>query len=84
VPKTEKLLAACRNNAKGIRFDDLVRLAKVAGFTHDRTSGSHLIFVHPRRDVPMQNLQRTKDGMAKPYRVKQVLDVIDAHDLEVD
>jgi hypothetical protein len=42
-----------------------------------------MIFVHPRRDVPLVNIQPTKDGMAKPYQVKQVLDIVDRYDLEV-
>jgi hypothetical protein len=60
-----------------------VRLAKSVGFTHDRTNGSHLIFTHPREGVPLMNLQKTKDGMAKPYQVRQVLDAIDTHNLEL-
>lgn len=81
--KTEKLLAACRNNPNGVGFTDLVRLLTAVGFVHDRTTGSHMIFVHERATVPLMNLQRTKDGMAKPYQLRQVLAVIDSYGLEV-
>ena len=65
---------------KGMRQ---TRLLGSLGFRHDRTAGGHMIFVHPRRDVPLVNIQPTKDGMAKPYQVKQVLDIVDRYDLEV-
>jgi predicted RNA binding protein YcfA (HicA-like mRNA interferase family) len=83
VSKRQKLLEHCRNNPKGVSYDDLVGLVKALGFQHDRTVGDHMIFVHPVATVPLVNLQRAKSGMAKPYQVRQVLDLIDAHGLEV-
>ena len=83
VSKREKLLERCRNNPRGVAFDDLVALVTTLGFVHDRTAGGHKIFVHPDRTVPLVNLQPAKNGMAKPYQVRQVLDLIEAHGLEV-
>jgi predicted RNA binding protein YcfA (HicA-like mRNA interferase family) len=81
--KRQKLLDACRNNPKGVSFDELASLVKAVGFEHDRTSGGHMIFVHPVAAIPPVNLQPANNGMAKPYQVRQVLDIIEAHGLEV-
>ena len=83
--KAEKLLAAVRNNPRGVRFDDLVRLVKALGFVLDRQGGSsHAIYVHATRlEIPFLNLQPAKSGMAKGYQVEQVLDRVDAFNLEV-
>ena len=49
------------------------------GFRIDRISGSHHILVHP--DIPeFVNLQNYK-GKAKPYQIKQLLDLIERHNL---
>jgi predicted RNA binding protein YcfA (HicA-like mRNA interferase family) len=62
-------------------FKDLCRIAEAFGFELKRTSGSHHIFQHP--DVPGNiNLQPSgKD--AKPYQVRQLLDMIDANGLDM-
>lgn len=62
-------------------FRDLCRTAEAFGFVLKRTSGSHHIFQHP--DVPGNiNLQSSgKD--AKPYQVRQLLDMIDANGLDM-
>ena len=83
VSKRQKLLADCRNNPKGFPFSQFLTLIKALGFVHDRTSGSHLIFVHPDALVPLVNVQPSKDGMAKPYQVRQVLDLVDTYGLKV-
>jgi predicted RNA binding protein YcfA (HicA-like mRNA interferase family) len=83
--KTEKLLAAVRNNPRGVRFDELVRLVKALGFVLDRQGGSsHAVYVHGTRpEIPFLNLQPAKGGTAKAYQVEQVLDRVDAFNLEV-
>jgi predicted RNA binding protein YcfA (HicA-like mRNA interferase family) len=81
--KAEKLLAAIRNNRRGVRFDDLVRRLEALGFTCDRQKGSHAIYVHANPAVPFVNLQPGSNGMAKVYQVDQVLEIVDAHGLEV-
>lgn len=83
--KAEKLLAAVRNNPRGVRFDELVRLVTALGFVLDRQGAtSHAIYVHATRgDVPFLNLQEGKNGMAKAYQVQQLLDRVDTYGLEV-
>lgn len=52
------------------------------GFWLDRINGSHHIFVHP--DVPeLVNLQNVK-GKAKPYQVKQLLQIIEQYNLQME
>ena len=55
------------------------RLLETFGFRLARVSGSHHVFVHP--DVPeLVNLQNA-DGQAKPYQIRQILRLIERHDL---
>ncbi len=62
----------------GIRFRDLTNLLKRLGF-QERIQGDHHIF--SREDLePILNLQ-PKNGMAKPYQVRQVRTLILEHSL---
>jgi hypothetical protein len=50
--------------------------------TLDRISGGHHIFLHP--DIPeLVNLQNVK-GKAKPYQIKQLLKIIEKHNLQME
>jgi predicted RNA binding protein YcfA (HicA-like mRNA interferase family) len=84
VSKTEKLLAAVRNNPRGVRFDELVRLVRALGFQYARTVGSHEMYAHPRKEIPIVNLQPGSSGLAKTYQVRQVLSLVDIYKLEVE
>ena len=56
--------------------------AKAFGFQPSRITGDHYIYVHP--DVPeLVNLQNI-DGKAKPYQVKQLLQIIERHNLQIE
>jgi len=58
------------------------RLVESFGFELRRTSGSHHIFVHP--DVPeLLNLQEVR-GQAKPYQIRQLLDLVERYNLELE
>ena len=48
-------------------FSDLATLLKALGFVHDRTTGSHHWFKHPRIAEPV-NIQPVH-GQAKPYQL---------------
>jgi predicted RNA binding protein YcfA (HicA-like mRNA interferase family) len=52
------------------------------GFRLDRTSGSHHIFVHSEI-AELVNLQNHR-GKAKPYQVRQFLDLVEQHDLQME
>jgi len=59
-------------------------LAEELGFEHVRTAGSHHLFHHPgasmvREQFPRPlNLQKGRDGKAKAYQVKQMLQMAEA------
>jgi predicted RNA binding protein YcfA (HicA-like mRNA interferase family) len=80
--KKRKLLQKLITNQKNIRFADAVTCAESFGFRLDRVNGSHHIFIHP--DIPeLLNLQDVK-GKAKPYQIRQMLQLIEAHNLRMD
>ena len=58
-----------------LRFDRLVNICTQV-FGEPRTNASHVIFRTPWAGDPRVNLQRGKDGKAKPYQVRQVLNAL--------
>lgn len=79
--KKQKLLQKILLGTKNVRFSEAVALAEAFGFQLDRVNGSHHIFIHA--DIPeLLNLQNVK-GKAKPYQIKQMLQLIEAHNLQI-
>ena len=75
--KIDKTLAAMRNSPQNISYNDL-RSACVHHFGEPRQSGtSHAVFRTPWSGDPRVNIQKSKDGKAKPYQVRQALKAID-------
>jgi predicted RNA binding protein YcfA (HicA-like mRNA interferase family) len=71
-------LAGSRN----IRFGDMVGLVAAFGFQLSRVAGSHHIFMHP--DVEeIVNLQEV-GGQAKPYQIRQFLELVELYNLELE
>jgi len=68
-----KLLSG--NNDANFDIDDLVKILVWFHFDERQTAGSHRIF-SKNTIVGIINLQKTKDGKAKPYQVKQVRDFL--------
>ncbi len=67
---------------RNVKFDDLVNLAEGFGFRSVRGKGSHRMLMHPDLDA-MLNLQ--PDGReAKPYQIRQMLDLVEQYDLELE
>lgn len=76
-----KLLMKTLSGSKNIQFSDMVTLVESFGFRLSRTKGSHFIFAHP--DIPeLVNLQE-KNGKAKPYQVREFLDLVEQYDLKL-
>ena len=76
-----KLLKKALAGSKNIRFGDMVTLIEAFGFRLARTSGNHQIFEHP--NVPeIVNMQNRK-GKAKPYQIRQFLELVEQHNLEL-
>ena len=62
-------------------FDEMISLVEAFGFRLSRVNGSHHIFEHPQ--IPeLVNLQE-KNGKAKPYQVRQFLQLVEQYDLEL-
>jgi len=77
----EGLLERAVNNPGDLRFDDACRLATQLGWQEVRRRGSHVVFHHPdaqlikdRYPRPL-NLQEGRNGRAKEYQVKQLLEM---------
>ncbi len=69
------------SGSKNIRFSEVTVCAESFGFHLDRINGSHHIYYH--QDVPeLLNLQNVK-GKAKPYQVKQLLQLIEKYNLQL-
>jgi len=77
--KPRKLLRRIVVSPHNVRFQDLLALAEALGFRVTRTEGSHHILTHP--GIPeLLNLQDVK-GEAKPYQVRQLLQLVERHNL---
>jgi len=76
-----KLLEKALSGSKNISFHEMTALVEAFGFRLSRVRGSHFIFVHPW--VPeLVNLQE-KNGKAKPYQVREFLQLVEQYDLEL-
>ena len=62
----------CRN----VRFEELVRLLEAYGCSHDRTRGSHHIYVYPRLRRPIV-LQKPHQSDVPPPFCRQILKIIE-------
>ena len=78
----EKLLQKILSGSRNVRFGDMVALVNAFGFRLSRTKGSHHIFTHP--GIPeLLNLQEVH-GQAKPYQIKQFLNLIERYNLTME
>ncbi len=77
-----KLLKKLVSGSKNIRFAEAVACVEAFGFRLERVKGSHHIFVH--RDLrELVNLQNVK-GKAKPYQIKQFLNIVESYNLQME
>jgi len=72
-----KLLVALRQSPQNVAFTDLQKVCDHY-FGKGRQSGtSHVVYRTPWPGDPRVNIQRSKDGKAKSYQVRQVLAAIE-------
>lgn len=71
----EKALKRIEDNPYHVRFNDLKHICEHYFGRPRQTSSSHVIYKTPWEGDPRVNIQN-KNGMAKPYQVKQVLKAI--------
>lgn len=78
----EKLLQKILSGSRNVRFGDMVALVNTFGFRLSRTKGSHHIFTHS--GIPeLINLQEVH-GQAKPYQIKQFLNLVERYNLKME
>jgi predicted RNA binding protein YcfA (HicA-like mRNA interferase family) len=80
--KQRKLLQKILSGSKNVKFTEFVHLVEAFGFHLSRTKGSHHIFTHPEVDE-LVNLQDV-NGKAKPYQIKQFLELVEEYDLKLE
>ena len=81
--KPRRLLRRLSQGAlHNVAFRDMIDLSEALGFHLDRVSGSHHIFTHPDL-AEILNLQSVR-GEAKPYQVRQLLRIVEKHNLTLE
>lgn len=78
-----KLAEKIRENPKGVSFEDACAMASYLGFPLRRISGSHHIFARrgQRRNL---NFQKKKDGKIPAYQARQLIEMIDEYESELE
>ena len=77
VLKIDDLLHLMRQSPQNVRYELLVRVCDHF-FGEARQSGSsHRVYRTPWPGDPRVNIQKGRNGKAKPYQVRQVLRAID-------
>ncbi len=77
--KRSKLIEKLVRQPKNFPFSDALKIARIFGFLLDRVHGSHHILKHP--GIPeLLNLQEV-NGQAKPYQIKQLVELIERYNL---
>jgi predicted RNA binding protein YcfA (HicA-like mRNA interferase family) len=80
--KKQKLFKKLIKGSQNIHFNDLISIVEAFGFELSRTKGSHHIYVHKDVDE-LINLQNV-NGKAKPYQIKQFLELIEKHNIKME
>jgi predicted RNA binding protein YcfA (HicA-like mRNA interferase family) len=80
--KPTRLLKRIARTQANVRFSDLLALAQALGFRLARIEGSHHILIHPAVREPL-NVQDVQ-GQAKPYQVRQLVQIIERYNLHLE
>lgn len=73
----EKIEDKIRKSTQNVSFSDLLKICEhYFGAARTGQGGSHTVFKTPWQGNPRINIQ-DKNGKAKPYQVKQVIEAID-------
>ena len=73
----EKILAKMAESPNNIRYDDLKKVCIDSFGDPRQESTSHAVFKTPWLGDPRVNIQKAKNGQAKPYQVRQVLSAVE-------
>jgi predicted RNA binding protein YcfA (HicA-like mRNA interferase family) len=80
--KPRKLLQKILSGSKNIKFTEFVHLVEAFGFHLSCIKGSHHMFANPDVDE-LVNIQDV-NGEAKPYQIKQFLELVEEYDLRLE
>jgi len=80
--RKRKLLAVVINSIHNVKFKDFEALMAYFGFVLRRTNGSHMIYKN--REINQSLVVQNDKGKAKPYQVKQFLELIETHQIEME
>lgn len=70
--RADKLLQKALESPTNVRFDEFITLCEHFGLTLSNSSGSH--FIYSRKEPKIRlSIQRSGDGKAKPYQIKELL-----------
>ncbi len=72
----DKILTQMKRSAQNVRYADLKKVCEQYFGEPRQNSTSHSVFKTPWNGDPRVNIQN-KNGMAKSYQVKQVLNAIE-------
>lgn len=76
--RREKLLAAIRNNPKGVRFEDACGAAEAIGFVRAGGKGSHTVYA--RTGEPTILNFQNRGGYIPPYQARQLIEMMDKYE----
>ena len=79
--KKPKLIQKLLSGLKNIRFSEAQTAIEAFGFHLTRISGSHHIYAHPDV-IELINIQNV-NGKAKPYQIKQFLEIVERYNLQI-
>lgn len=71
-----------RESRSNVRFNELLLVAIAFGFEFKGMKGSHVVY--SRCDIKEILTFQSVNGKAKPYQVKQLIDLIDKYNLAED
>ncbi len=74
--KVEEVLAAMRDNPKGIRFSEACKVCEHFFGSPRQSGSSHRLYRTPWPGDPRVNVQNDR-GMAKAYQIRQILKAIE-------
>jgi hypothetical protein len=77
-----ELFEKAKANPNGLRFVELKSLCGCVGMRCDRVRGSHFILKMENPSF-LISIQKMKDGKAKPYQVRELLDFIEDNNLDI-
>jgi predicted RNA binding protein YcfA (HicA-like mRNA interferase family) len=75
--KHDKLLQLVFNVTASMRFDDACKIAELIGFSRKGGQGPHVVYSRDD-ETTLLNFQN-RNGMIKPYQIRQLRDMVEKY-----